>query len=439
MDLAPPRGRLQLVGDLAQQLVAEPVAARRPPTGSRTWRVDERGERRVELVGRDRHRGGQQRAVDLLTRRGRGRGDRQGRRRRVEPGDERLVERLGDRAGHRGDAADPGRGAERARADELLEVERDPVAARGEGRRSCSVRSPSERVDERQAPGGRQRLQLDRPPRARPPRRARSRGRAGSPGPVPHQLRQQGAGRVVEPVQVLGHERAPAGPRCTGDDVVEHRRGRPAPRACDPRRRPARSRRSGRCRGPAPGAGPISDGVQPEARRPRAVRYASRSAASASSPMPQRASTRRRTGWKPASSVERRAVQLDDARVRGANLVGERGHQARLADAGVAADQDAAARVGVAGRDAAPMPAAGARARARARPAGSTTSVGPGPGARRRRGTAASGSATPLTTCGSPASISKWSSTSCRTSSETTTVPGIGERCSRAPTLAARP
>ena len=214
VDLATPRGRLELVRDLPQELVAEPVAVRVATDRLEHPGVDQAGERRVQLEVRDRHRGRQQGAVDLLPGGRRRGGDRQRRRRRVEPGDERLVQRLrdgpGDR-GRRGGTTRTGGPLGATRADELLEVQRDAAAAPREGRRSSSVRVASERVDQREAPRGRQRAQLDRLPgpgllvarRREDEQAARPRARTRSATRAPR--------RVVEPVEVLGHEeRRPA-------------------------------------------------------------------------------------------------------------------------------------------------------------------------------------------------------------------------------------
>ena len=343
VDLAAPRGRLQLVGDLAQQLVAEPVAPARHRLEDLA--LDERGQRRVELVGPDRHRGGQQRAIDLLTRRGRGRRDRQGRRRGVEAGDERLIERLGDRSGHRRDAADPGRGAKLARADQLLEVQRDPAAARGEVRASLLGEVAAERVDERHAPVGRQRLKLDGFPEPCL-RVARGPEDEHPPGPGPHQVGQQCPRGVVEPVHVLGHDDRGLVLRAR-DDVVEHRLGDlllelatlgggllVAGARVDAEDRRHQGDHLGRLQlkdGELAGqvlealgrAGVIGDataGLDEPADRVQA-----------------------------RVEVERRAVQRHDARALGAGLVGQHGHEARLADACLAVDEDARRAIGVVG------------------------------------------------------------------------------------------
>ena len=121
-------------------------------------------------------------------------------------------------------------------------------------------------------------------------------------------------------------------------------------------------------------------------------------------------------------------MELDDRRARGADLVGERGHQARLADARVAAEQHAGGGLAspalTRAHACAELLQLGVPLDQRGRPR-------PPDRARRSRTTRNgwSGSRDALDDLRARrASISNRSSTSRRTSSETTTVPGLGER-----------
>ena len=90
VDLAAPRRRPQLVGDLAQQLVPELVPGTAAGNRLHDLCVDEVTQCRGKLLGRDGHGLGKKRPVHLLTGGRRGRSDRQRFRRRVEARDERA-------------------------------------------------------------------------------------------------------------------------------------------------------------------------------------------------------------------------------------------------------------------------------------------------------------------------------------------------------------
>ena len=168
----------------------------------------------------------------------------------------------------------------------------------------------------------------------------------------------------ARPAARASRRRTSAGPRRRGSRAAPRctRRcsralpARPAPRACGPRSRPARTPRSGSMPEHRRQQRDRLRRVEPEVRQLLASRHSRRSRRTASSRMPQRVSIRRPDRVEARVDVERRAMQLDEAGAAAADLVVERGHQARLADAGVAADQEARRATGCRRRRRAPRP-----------------------------------------------------------------------------------
>ena len=210
----------------------KPVALRATRDGLQDLCVEEGLQRRVELLGGKRDRRREQRAVDLLDgRRSRGR-DRDRRGRGIEAGHERLVQRRRNRARDRGNLAGCAR-AIGARADKLLEIERDAAAACRQRESVMLGEAALKGVDELQAAALGEGFQLDRLPRAglgltRGEDEQDAAFRLGDRG-------EQRAGRVVEPVKVLGHDDRRIARR-TGKDVCACALGdlflEPAPFRC---------------------------------------------------------------------------------------------------------------------------------------------------------------------------------------------------------------
>ena len=207
VDLAAPRGRLELVGDLPQELVAEPVAA---PSGHRPARAPR--------VDQARRASASARGPGPTSSPPAGSGRPPARRpppwrRPAAPPASRRAGRRAARTAPPGPTRGPGRrggprgpAAARRRADELLEVQRD-AALRARERLPVLARPGRVRA-RRSARGG--------PPasagaaRSSPTAGASSRATSPSdeqvsPAPCPRAPR-AGARRVVEPVEVLGHE-----------------------------------------------------------------------------------------------------------------------------------------------------------------------------------------------------------------------------------------
>ncbi len=185
--------------------------------------VEQAAQCRLELLVGQGDRRRQQRAVDLRAGGSCGCCDRDRGRRRVQTGDQRLVQRGRHRARERSDVCDGHGIAGDARPHELLEVQRDAAAARRQRQSLLLVLPRLQGVDQLEPAGLAERAQLGRLPRpavclsrCRDYQQALrlSRGQHG----------QQLAGRGVEPVQILGHdERPPA--TGGGEDVAACRLG----------------------------------------------------------------------------------------------------------------------------------------------------------------------------------------------------------------------
>ena len=349
VDAAAPGGRLNLVCDLSKELVPELVAPRAIGDWFEDLCVHQALQRRIELPGGKGDRRVEQRTVDLSARGGSGGGNRERRRRRVQPRDEWLIQSRRDRARDRnlifryGTVIGSG-------ADELLQIKRDAAAATGQLEAVLLGEPVPEGVDQFEAARLRERLELDPLPRA---------VLASTRGPdhehagrrVLRERRQQSAGRVIEPVKVLGHDdRGAAG----GAGVDVSTRGLAdlflQPLTFDGDRliagggRDPHQRRQQR-----QGVG----GAQPDARDlSREVLQARDGVVLVGDPAA--ILDQGPHGVEPHVGVKRRAVQLEDRCAAEQRLIDECRQQARLADTRLPADQYAPGALGLAGRSASP-------------------------------------------------------------------------------------
>ena len=286
MDHPPPRRRLQLVRDLAQQLVAEAEAG--VVDRLEDARGDERAQRGVQLIVGQRRRGRQQRALDDLARRGRGRP-----RRPARPASRTGARRAARRA-PRAPTRAPGR--RRARPP----GPRAPAPRRRAGCRRCGRRAPrgsrpAGRSASASISASRSSWASGRSSTASQVPGSKWREVATTTTPLAGDARQQRPRGVVEPVQVLGDHDRRAGLQIRLDGLVDlvleplalGRGGHVAGGGLEPEHR--RQQRDGRRR-PAP-----------RARPPRRGRRAGEPPV-ASGRRPQRRSSRPRTGCSPASA-----------------------------------------------------------------------------------------------------------------------------------------
>ena len=265
-----------------------------------------------------------------------------------------------------------------------------PPLRAASARRSCSA-SPSSRASiSSRRPRLREGLRARSPPMGRPRPRREVASTSTPRGPSSASVVEQGAGRVVEPVEVLGHDDRGIA-RDAGVDVVARGLGdlflQPWPfggdRLVPGARRDAQQRRQQRqarrrCRArrsPPPRRG------APGASRGRRRRRSRSGARSGSEPggIPRRCETASRAARGPArrrsDASSTNAASRRDLPTPASPLI-----------------STPRSAFGRAGRSLAPTPAGGARARHRARPVASPRSAGPGHAARRSTRNGCSGS-----------------------------------------------
>ena len=211
---APLRPGLELVGHLALQLMAEPQAAGLAGGGQHPP-CDECFQLGVDCLGRKVDRSLQQLAVDLAPDRGRGRGHGHTVRGGVQAGHQRLVE-------HVGDVTDIRVGVNRATtADELLEVERDPVAAIDQLQPGLPVEGTVvERVDQLDAVVSAQGLDLDGGAHRQGGSLPRREDDDEVAAPLAQQVAQQRERRLVEPLHVLDEQQARSASEAREDEAL---------------------------------------------------------------------------------------------------------------------------------------------------------------------------------------------------------------------------